>query len=46
MYWAIESNDVGNFITGNLPDEFDEDDKSDLAGIADGTIDCRDQLWS
>jgi len=46
MYWAIESNDVGNFITGNLPDEFDEDDKSDLEGIADGTIDCRDQLWS
>jgi hypothetical protein len=46
MYWAIESNDVGNFITGNLPDEFDEDDKSDLKGIADGTIDCRDQLWS
>jgi len=46
MYWAIESNDVGNFITGNLPDEFDQDDKADLEGMANGTIDCRDQLWS
>lgn len=46
MYWAIESNDVGNFITGNLPDEFDQDDKTDLEEMANGTIDCTDQLWS
>ncbi len=46
MYWAIESNDVGNFITGDLPNEFDDDDKSDLEGMASGTIDCDNQLWS
>ncbi len=46
MYWAIESNDVGNFITGDLPDEFDDDDKADLQGMASGAIVCSDQLWS
>ena len=46
MYWAIESNNVGNFITGSLPDEFDDDDKSDLQGMASGSIKCNRQLWS
>ena len=46
MYWAIESNDVGNFISGDLPDQFDNDDKSDLAGMASGELECSDQLWS
>ena len=46
MYWAIDSNNVGNFIFGSLPDEFDADDKSDLQGMADGTLECEDQLWS
>ena len=45
MYWAIETNDVGNLITGNLPNTFDADDKSDLAGMADGTIECSNQIW-
>jgi Mg2+/Co2+ transporter CorC len=45
MYWAIESQNVGNFITGDLPDEFDDDDKSDLAGMADGSIEADSQLW-
>jgi Mg2+/Co2+ transporter CorC len=45
MYWAIESNDVGNFIFGNIPDEFDADDKSDLEGMADGSLKCKNQLW-
>ena len=45
MYWAIESNDVGNFITGDIPDEFDDDDKSDLAGMKSGELKCKNQLW-
>ena len=46
MYWAIESTSIGNFISGSIPDEFDDDDKFDLNGMADGSIDCRNQLWS
>ena len=46
MYWAIESNNVGNFITGNLPTEFDNADKSDLAGMASGEIKTKDQIWN
>ena len=46
MYWAIESTDIGNFITGSIPDEFDDDDKADLRGMADGSLECEDQLWS
>ena len=45
MYWAIESVDVGNFIFGSLPNDFDNDDRNDLAGLADGSIPIRDQLW-
>jgi len=46
MYWAIESTSVGNFISGEIPDEFDADDKSDLAGMASGELKCSNQLWS
>ena len=45
MYWAIESTDVANFIFGSLPSDFDDADRSDLAGLADGTLSIRDQLW-
>jgi hypothetical protein len=44
MYWAIESMNVGNFIDGDLPDEFDSDDKADLAGMVDGSIKVYDQI--
>jgi hypothetical protein len=44
MYWAIESVTVANFISGDLPNEFDQDDKDDLAGIAAGTIEVTDQI--
>ena len=46
MYWAIESNNVGNFISGSIPDEFDADDKSDLAGMASGEIKTKNQVWT
>ena len=45
MYWAVESADIGNIITGQLPDEFDNDDLNDLSGILSGEIPVRDQLW-
>lgn len=44
MYWAIESVTVANFISGDLPNEFDQDDKDDLAGIAAGTIEVSNQI--
>ena len=46
MYWAIESNSIGNVFSGSIPDEFDADDKSDLAGMASGELECSNQLWS
>ncbi len=46
MYWAIESSSIGNIFSGSIPDEFDDDDKSDLAGMASGELKCSDQLWS
>jgi hypothetical protein len=45
MYWAIESTGLRNFITGDLPSEFDADDLADLAGLASGDIAVSDQLW-
>ena len=44
MYWAIESMSVGSFISGDLPNDFDQDDKDDLAGMAAGTIEVTDQI--
>ena len=46
MYWAVESADFQNVLFGELPNEFDADDLADLAGLADGSIAVRDQLWS
>ena len=46
MYWAIESSSIGNIFSGSIPDEFDADDKADLAGMASGELECSDQLWS
>ena len=45
MYWAVESADIGTIITGQLPDEFDNDDLNDLSGILSGEIPVWDQLW-
>jgi len=44
MYWAIESVTVANFLSGDLPNEFDQDDKDDLAGMAAGTIEVSSQI--
>ncbi len=46
MYWAVESGDIGNIISGQLPDEFDQDDLDDLSGILSGDIESYDQLWT
>ena len=45
MYWAVESSDISNIISGQLPDEFDQDDLDDLAGLKAGTIEIEKQLW-
>ena len=45
MYWAIESVDVGNFIFGSWPNDFDNDDRNDLAGLADDPSRFVYQLW-
>mgnify|MGYP001472316110 FL=1 len=46
MYWAIESANIGNIITGELPDDFDSDDLNDLAGMLSGEIESNNQLWT
>ena len=46
MYWAIESANIGNIITGQLPDDFDADDLNDLAGMLSGEIETDNQLWT
>jgi len=46
MYWAIESANIGNIITGELPDDFDDDDLNDLAGMLSGEIESNNQLWT
>ncbi len=45
MYWAIEQANLANIITGELPDDFDNDDLNDLAGMQSGEIPVTDQLW-
>ena len=45
MYWAIESANLGNIITGELPDEFDNDDLNDLSGMLSGEIQVTNQIW-
>ena len=46
MYWAVESANIGNIITGELPDDFDSDDLNDLAGMLSGEIESNNQLWT
>ncbi len=45
MYWAIESTSLMNFITGDLPNEFDSDDLADLSDMKNEKIKPTDQLW-
>jgi hypothetical protein len=45
MYWAVESQSLNSFFTGNLPNEFDADDLADMEGMKSGEISCSDQLW-
>jgi len=45
MYWAVETIGIAQFISGTLPNEFDQDDLNDLAGISDGTIEVKHQLY-
>ena len=35
-----------SIFSGSIPDEFDNADKSDLAGMASGELKCSNQLWS
>ena len=45
MHWAIESSSIGNIIDGELPDDFDSADKSDLAKLKSGELQIDSQLW-
>ena len=38
MYWAIESQDIGNQIDGEPPNEFDADDLDDLRLMKEGKL--------
>jgi hypothetical protein len=38
MYWAIESQDIGNQISGEPPNEFDADDLDDLRLMKEGNL--------
>lgn len=46
MYWAVNSADLANIFFSSLPNEFDENDLADLAGLADGSVVASDQLWT
>ena len=46
MYWAIESGDFSSFVNDEVPDDFDSDDRADLAAIAAGDLEVNEQLWS
>jgi hypothetical protein len=46
MYWAIESGDFSSFFENDVPDDFDSDDRADLAAIAAGDLEVVEQLWS
>lgn len=45
MYWAVESQSLGAFFSGDLPSEFDSDDLADLEGMKSGDLSTKDQLW-
>lgn len=36
MYWAIESSDIATLLEGGPPDDFDADDRADLAALRRG----------
>ena len=38
MYWAIESQDIGNQIDGTPPNNFDSDDLDDLRLMREGQL--------
>ena len=38
MHWAVESASILSTLRGGPPDDFDEDDRADLADIASGAI--------
>jgi hypothetical protein len=44
MHWSIETIGINQFLTGDIPTDFDVDDRADLAGLADGSIPARDQI--
>jgi len=44
MYWAVESTDPANVIFGTVPNDFDDDDRADLAALASGELEAEDQL--
>ena len=46
MYWAIDSTSIGNIISGDLPNEFDEYDLKDLTDMKNGNVEVYDQLWT
>ena len=45
MYWAVETCDIANIVFGNVPNDFDADDRGDLAKLTDGQIEAINQLW-
>ena len=38
MHWAVESVSILDALGGGPPDDFDDDDRADLADIASGAI--------
>ena len=46
MYWAVETADVANIISGELPTEFDSADLSDLEKLSTGELVAHSQLWT
>lgn len=45
MYWAVESSSLGAIFSGELPNDFDDDDRADLEDLASGDIKAEEQLW-
>ena len=45
MYWAVESSSIGAIFSGQLPDDFDDDDYADLDDLASGDLQAEQQLW-
>ena len=45
MYWAVESSSLGAIFSGELPNDFDDDDRADLEDLASGDLEAEQQLW-